>query len=236
MVQAPQTGGGTEENLNVGFLIFPGVTQLDFTGPLQFLGRMPDAAACVIAKTKDPVPSDSALTILPSHDFADAPTLDLICVPGGFGIPDAIGDAATRAYLRKTAETASYVTSVCTGALLLGSVGLLEGKRATTHWAYTSLLAMFGATHVDQRVVQDGNTFTGGGVTAGIDFALTLIEAIHGRPVAEAMQLGFEYDPHPPVQSGHPRLASPETLTHVSSVYTDQIDRTRAAITSALDG
>ncbi|MEL6210719.1 MAG: DJ-1/PfpI family protein [Pseudomonadota bacterium] len=221
--------------MRIGFVIFPGVTQLDFTGPLQFLGRMPGAEARIIAKTRDPVSSDSALTILPSHDFTDAGALDLICVPGGFGIPDAIADVETLAYVRETAASATYVTSVCTGALLLGSAGLLAGKRATTHWAYTSLLGLFGASHVDQRVVRDGNTFTGGGVTAGIDFALTLIQAIHGQSVAEAMQLGFEYDPNPPVQSGHPSRAAPETLARVTGIYTEQLDRTRDAITAALN-
>ncbi|MEM7768229.1 MAG: DJ-1/PfpI family protein [Pseudomonadota bacterium] len=221
--------------MRIGFVIFPGVTQLDFTGPLQFLGRMPGAEARIIAKTRDAVSSDSALTILPSHDFTDAGPLDLICVPGGFGIPDAIADDETLAYVRETAATATYVTSVCTGALLLGSAGLLAGKRATTHWAYTRLLDLFGATHVDQRVVQDGNTFTGGGVTAGIDFALTLIQAIHGQSVAEAMQLGFEYDPRPPVQSGHPSRAAPETLARVTGTYTEQLGRTREAIVAALN-
>jgi cyclohexyl-isocyanide hydratase len=221
--------------MKIGFVLFPQVTQLDFTGPLQFLGRMPGAEIEVIAKDIGPLSTDGALTVLPSHTFdTAAPHLDMICVPGGFGITAAIADDETLDFVRQKSRDADYVTSVCTGALMLGAAGLLKGKRATTHWAYTDLLAICGAKYENARVVRDGNTFTGGGVTAGIDFALTIISALKGEQTARAFQLGFEYDPAPLFESGHPDRATPETVATVKPLYADQVDKTAAALRAAL--
>ncbi|MEQ1616986.1 MAG: DJ-1/PfpI family protein [Terricaulis sp.] len=182
--------------MNIGFILFPNVTQLDFTGPLQVLHRMPGATTHILAKAMEAVPSDCGLGLMPTVTFASAPKLDIVCVPGGFGVSQAIADAETVAFVRESG--AHYVTSVCTGAFVLGAAGLLKGKRATTHWAYHHLLPLVGAIPEKARVVQDGDTFTGGGVTAGIDFALTLVEAIAGAEAARRIQLAIEYDPGPP--------------------------------------
>jgi len=196
---------------NIGFVIFPNLTQLDFTGPLQVLSRLPDATTHIVAKSLGPVPSDSVLSIPPTVSFPDCPQLDLICVPGGGGVARAMVDAETIAFVRRQAEGARYITSVCTGAFVLGMAGLLKGRRATTHWAYADLLPRVGATHEKSRVVRDGNVITAGGVTSGIDFALRLVAEIAGDEVAQSIQLGIEYDPEPPFQSGHPDRA-PDTV------------------------
>ncbi|MEM1152045.1 MAG: DJ-1/PfpI family protein [Pseudomonadota bacterium] len=220
--------------MRLGFILFPNVTQLDFTGPLQLLQRMPGAETLVIAKDKGALKTDGALTVLPTHSFDEAPQLDLICVPGGFGTADAIADRETLGFIREQGTSAEYVTSVCTGALLLGAAGLLNDKKATTHWAYTDLLALCGATYTPGRVVRDGNTFTGGGVTAGIDFALTLIAALHGDDTARAFQLGFEYAPQPPFNSGHPSVAPEAVLEATKPRYEAQLEVTARAIEEAL--
>ena len=197
---------------HIVFLLFDGITQLDFTGPAQVLCRIPGAVVHTAAKATQPIQTDSGFAILPSTDFADCPQADLLCVPGGFGTRDVIQDEASLQFLRDQGSGAKYVTSVCTGSLALGAAGLLEGKRATSHWAYTGLLEEFGATYEKARVVKDGNVITAGGVTSGIDFALTVVAEIAGQQVAEAIQLSLEYDPHPPFNSGHPDVADPETL------------------------
>ena len=204
----------------VGFVIFPDLTQLDFTGPQQVLSRLPDSAMHIVAKTAAPVPSDSGLGLVPTHTFANCPQLDLICVPGGSaGVVKAMGDRETIAFIRRQAGMARYVTSVCTGAFLLGVAGLLKGRRATTHWAFTELLPMVGATHEKARVVIDGNVITAGGVTSGIDFGLRVVSEIAGDEVAQAIQLGLEYDPAPPFASGHPDHASAAVQRMVSPRY-----------------
>jgi cyclohexyl-isocyanide hydratase len=193
---------------NVGFVIFPEVTQLDFTGPLQLLSRLPQSAIHVVAKSASPVMSDCRLGLVPTHTFANCPSLDLICIPGGSeGVAGIINDRETIEFVRQQASAAKYVTSVCTGAFVLGVAGLLKGRRATTHWAYTDLLPLVGATYEKARVVKDGNVITGGGVTAGIDFALSAIGEIAGETTARRIQLGVEYDPSPPFDSGHPDKA-----------------------------
>jgi cyclohexyl-isocyanide hydratase len=193
---------------NVGFVIFPEVTQLDFTGPLQLLSRLPQSAIHVVAKSASPVMSDCRLGLVPTHTFANCPSLDLICIPGGSeGVAGIINDRETIEFVRQQAGAAKYVTSVCTGAFVLGVAGLLKGRRATTHWAYTDLLPLVGATYEKARVVKDGNVITGGGVTAGIDFALSAIGEIAGETTARRIQLGVKYDPSPPFDSGHPDKA-----------------------------
>jgi cyclohexyl-isocyanide hydratase len=193
---------------NVGFVIFPELTQLDFTGPQQVLARLPKSAMHIIAKSAAPVPSDSGLSLVPTHIFKNCPQLDLICIPGGSsGVVRAMGDQETIDFVQRQSSAAKYVTSVCTGAFVLGAAGLLKGRRATTHWAFTELLPLFGATHEKARIVKDGNVITAGGVTSGIDFGLRAVAEIAGETVAQAIQLRIEYDPDPPFDSGHPDRA-----------------------------
>ena len=206
-----------------GFVIFPNLTQLDFTGPLQVLHRLPGATTHIVAKTREPVPSDGPLVIPPTATFADCPPLDLLCIPGGFGVDQAMEDEETIAFVRRVGARAKYVTSVCTGAFILGAAGLLRGKRATTHWAYHHLLPRVGAVPVKERVVRDGNTFTGGGVTAGIDFAFTVMSDIAGPVVAQAVQLGLEYDPKPPFAGGSPTRAPAEIKATVDQRYAQRL-------------
>lgn len=205
--------------LQIGFLLFPDVTQLDFTGPLQVLHRAPKATTHIVAKSLDPVPSDCGLSLVPTATFADAPPLDLLCVPGGFGVADAIDDPETMEFVRSAAGQARYVTSVCTGAFILGAAGLLQGKRATTHWAYHHLLPMVGALPEKARVVRDGDVFTGGGVTAGLDFAFTVIGELCGPDAAQRIQLAIEYDPAPPFAAGHPDRAADTIAAPIRRFY-----------------
>ncbi|WP_321910547.1 MULTISPECIES: DJ-1/PfpI family protein [unclassified Paraburkholderia] len=195
--------------LQIGFLVFPSVQQLDLTGPYDVLASMPDTQARLIWKTLDPVRSSTGLMLTPDTTFDDCPPLDVICVPGGSGVSQLIPDDETLAFLRRQAGTARYVTSVCTGALVLGAAGLLRGRRATTHWAFHELLEPLGALPVKARVVRDGNVLTGGGITAGIDFALTLAAELIGDEAAQALQLELEYAPAPPFAAGDPASAPP---------------------------
>jgi cyclohexyl-isocyanide hydratase len=205
---------------NVGFVIFPDLTQLDFTGPQQVLARLPESAMHIVAKSAAAVPSDSGLALVPTHTFETCPRLDLICVPGGIaGVVRAMGDRETIDFVRWQASAAKYVTSVCTGAFILGVAGLLKGRRATTHWAFTELLPLVGATYEKGRVVKDGSVITAGGVTSGIDFGLRAVAEIAGESVAQAIQLGLEYDPDPPFASGHPDRASATVKNMVSPRY-----------------
>ena len=204
--------------IRVAFLLFPNVTQLDLTGPAQVLSRLGNATIDLVAKTREPVPTDAGFALLPTATFADATQPDILCVPGGFGVNDAIEDAATLAWVQQVAGNASCVTSVCTGSLILGAAGLLKGYRATCHWAQHHHLAAFGAIPVHERVVTDRNRVTGGGVTAGIDFALTLTAAIRGEAHARLVQLSLEYDPAPPFDSGSPDRADAETLARYQAL------------------
>jgi cyclohexyl-isocyanide hydratase len=198
--------------LQIGLLVFPKVTQLDFTGPLQVFAGLPGAKIHLIWKRIEPVPSDSVLVLTPTVTFADCPQLDVICVPGGSGTDDLVNDVETLDFLRAQAVNAKYVTSVCTGSLVLGAAGLLEGYNAATHWTAVDYLPLFGATPSRTRVCVDRNRITGGGVTAGIDFALTLVSILANRKTAEAIQLGLEYNPAPPFNAGSPDTAPPDVL------------------------
>ena len=198
------------EPVSVAFLLFPGVTQLDFTGPAQVLSRLGAATLHGVARDHAPVPTDSGFALVPTATFDEVAEADILCVPGGPGIADAIEDEATLAWVARVGTEARWVTSVCTGALVLGAAGLLRGYRATTHWAWREHLAPFGAEPVDARVVFDRNRATGGGVTAGIDFALALTAAIRGEEHARLVQLSLEYDPAPPFDAGSPASAGPE--------------------------
>jgi len=201
--------------LQIGLLVFPRVTQLDFTGPLQVFSALPGAKLHLIWKRIEPVPSDAVLTLTPTMTFADCPQLDVICVPGGRGTDDLLNDAEVLDFLRRQAEGAKYVTSVCTGSLALGAAGLLKGYRAATHWSAMEMLGQFGATPTKTRVCIDRNRVTGGGVTAGIDFALTLVSILADRATAEAIQLGIEYNPAPPFNAGSPDTAPADVLARV---------------------
>lgn len=215
------------------FLLFPGITQLDFTAPAQALSRIPGAALAGAAATLDPILTDSGFAIVPTHDFAGTPQADILCIPGGHGVADALGDAATIDFIARQAAGAQWVTSVCTGAFLLGRAGLLAGKRATTHWAYTHLLPLVGAEPVKARVVEDGHVVTSGGVTSGLDFALTLIARLRGDAVAQAIQLAIEYDPAPPFPGGHPDRA-PKAIT--AGLKEHVYDAAAARMEAALSG
>ncbi|MGX7742602.1 DJ-1/PfpI family protein [Rhodopseudomonas parapalustris] len=197
----------------IGLLLFPKLTQLDLTGPLQVFSRLPDTKVHLVAKTMAPVTSDTALMLPPTIDFAGCPQLDVICVPGGSGTDDLVSDEETLGFLRRQAEHARYVTSVCTGALVLGAAGLLRGYRATTHWSAIEDLAAFGAIPDRSRVCIDRNRISGGGVTAGIDFALTLAEILADRSTAQAIQLMLEYNPAPPFDAGSPDTAPEEVVS-----------------------
>ncbi len=168
--------------LQIGLLVFPKVTQLDLTGPLQVFSSVPGAVVHSIWKRVEPVPSDTVLTITPTTSFADCPQLDVLCVPGGAGTDDMVDDEEMLEFLRDQAKGAKYVTSVCTGSLVLGAAGLLRGYRATTHWTAMEFLRLYGATPTETRVCVDRNRITGGGVTAGIDFALTLVSILVDQP------------------------------------------------------
>jgi cyclohexyl-isocyanide hydratase len=199
--------------LQIGLLVFPKVTQLDFTGPLQVFAGLPGAKIHLVWKRIEPVASDSVLVLTPTISFADCPQLDVICVPGGAGTDDIVNDEETLDFLRTQAANAKYVTSVCTGSLVLGAAGLLKGYNAATHWTAVDYLPLFGATPSRTRVCVDRNRITGGGVTAGIDFALTLVSILANRKTAEAIQLGLEYNPAPPFNAGSPDTAPPEALS-----------------------
>jgi cyclohexyl-isocyanide hydratase len=185
-------------------LLFPNVTQLDLTGPAQFFSAAPDATVDIVWKTLDPVQTDAGFAIVPTVDFGNAPQADVLMVPGGQGAFELLDDAETLEFVGRQAAGARFVTSVCTGAFVLGAAGLLEGRRATTHWNSHAMLKLLGAIPEQARVVRDGNIITGGGVTAGLDFALTVLAEVFGIETARAVQLGYEYDPRPPFDAGHP--------------------------------
>ena len=196
----------------IGMLIFPRMTQLDLTGPYEVLARLPDTAVDLVARTLDPVKTDRGLQIVPTVTFADCPPLDVIMVPGGPGQQDLMENETVLEFLRKQAASAKYITSVCTGSLVLGAAGLLKGRHATCHWAAIDHLKLLGAIPVRERVVADGNIVTGAGVASGIDFALKLAAILEGEQVAREIQLQIEYDPDPPFDSGSPKNASPAML------------------------
>ena len=201
----------------IGLLLFPDITQLDLTGPFEVFSKMPGAEVRLIWKTLDPVRAESGLRILPDTTLASCPPLDVIVVPGGPGMNPLMEDAEVLDFLRRQAVGARFVASVCTGALVLGAAGLLNGIRATSHWSVRDLLAPLGAIPTNQRVVRDGRVMTGGGVTAGIDFALTMVAEIAGQAVAEAIQLTIEYAPAPPFNAGTPETAPASVLATVKS-------------------
>ena len=214
--------------IEFGILVFPKVQQLDLTGPYEVFASWPPARVRLVAGTLEPVISATGLVLKPDLSFDDAPQFDVFCIPGGAGINALMSDEATLAFVRRQAASARFVTSVCTGALVLGAAGLLAGKRATTHWASHHLLATFRAKPVHARVVRDGNLMTGGGVTAGIDFALILIAELAGREAAEAIELGLEYAPAPPFNAGSPETAPAAVAAAVRKRLAPVVEERRA--------
>lgn len=218
------------DTLHIGFLLFPIVTQLDLTGPAQVLSRVPGAQVHLIWKTPDPVPTDVGFTINPTTTFADCPQLDVLCVPGGFGIEHLFGDVETLAFLRRQGQAARWVTSVCNGSLVLGAAGLLDGYQSACHWMWLPYLTRYGAVPVAERIVRDRNRISGGGVTAGIDFGLALAAELAGEEVARTIQLALEYDPQPPFDSGSPERATPELVARLRALQAPRRERVEAAM------
>jgi putative intracellular protease/amidase len=200
--------------LRIVIALYPGITHLDFTGPHQVLVRTPDTEVVVASLGGRDIAAEG-LVFAQLADLAAIPSCDVLLVPGGLGAIEAILDTAFLAEIRRLAAGARYVTSVCNGSLILGAAGLLQGKRATCHWAYLHLLEPFGAIASDARVERDGHLITGGGVTAGIDFALVLVAELAGAPYAQVIQLQLEYAPDPPFAAGRPELAPPEVVDRV---------------------
>lgn len=219
--------------LDIGFLLFPNVTQLDLTGPAQVLSRLPGAQVHLVWKTRDPVPTDVGFSIVPTTTFEECPALDVLCVPGGFGFADQLTDSQTLDFLKRQGRHARYVTSVCNGSLLLGAAGLLQGYRSACHWAWRKYLPRFGAISVDERVVRDRNRISGGGVTAGIDFAFVLAAELAGEDTARTLQLALEYDPHPPFDSGSPEKAGVQRVQKLMDLQAERFLRAEQQIDRA---
>jgi cyclohexyl-isocyanide hydratase len=220
---------------HIGFLLWDGLTQLDMTGPAQVLSRMPGAQLHFVWHSTAPVMSDCSLPLVPTTTFADCPPLDMICVPGGVGFVPVMRDRQVIDWLKQQAATAQLITSVCTGSLILAAAGLLQGYRAGCHWAAGEQLALFGAEFVKERVVIDRNRITAGGVTSGIDFAFRVIEQLHGRDMAEAVQLALEYDPEP-LGGGTPATARPEILAMVRAQMSARLATREADVAAFAEG
>ncbi|MEH2057358.1 MAG: DJ-1/PfpI family protein [Nostoc sp.] len=204
-------------SLSIGIVLFPNVTQLDFTGPYEVFAKLPNTQLYLLAETLEPIRSNLGLTFLPDTTFAQAPALDVLFVPGGPGINAKMEDEKLLDFLKIQGKQARYVTAVCTGSLLLAAAGLLQGYRATTHWLSLNLLEMLGVETVAERVVIDRNRITGSGVTAGIDFGLAIAAELFGEAIAQAIQLGIEYNPQPPFNSGSPQTAPVAVLASVTA-------------------
>jgi cyclohexyl-isocyanide hydratase len=213
----------------IGMLIFPRMTQLDFTGPFEVFARIPNVKIHVLWKQIEPVTSDRGLAIMPTTTLDDCPDLDLICIPGGPGQIALMDDEQIVTFVREQGHQARFVTSVCTGALILGAAGLLTGYKATTHWMSHDQLSAFGAIPITSRIVVDRNRITGGGVTAGIDFALSITSLIANEEVARAIQLQLEYHPEPPFNSGSPTTATSDLVASARQSAAAMLDERWAA-------
>ena len=218
-----------ESPVTVGLLLFPNLTQLDLTGPYEVFSRMPGVQIHLIAASLAPVRSERGLTITPDTTFDSAPSLDVVCVPGGPGVNAMMEGDDLLHFLQAQARRARYMTSVCTGALILGAAGLLRGYRATTHWLSLDLLPLFGAQAIDERVVIDRDRITGGGVTAGVDFGLVVAAELCGRAIAEEIQLMIEYQPVPPFGSGS-RHTAPAELVRATLLARARVQDERRAL------
>lgn len=221
----------------IGLIIYPDMTQLDITGPHQVFSSMPNTQVLLLWKTLQPVVSNGGLTILPTTTFDECPQLDVLCVPGGvFGAVEMMQDAQMLAFLQKQAQTAKYVTAVCTGSLILAAAGLLKGYRAACHWAFREQLTLMGAEVGNERVVVDRNRITGGGVTAGIDFALTIAAMLCGEDTAKFIELMLEYNPAPPFGVGSPEKASSRLVQAVFNITKPLLEASNAASQKAGSG
>jgi len=227
MVGMPANWHGSEK---IAFLAYPEFTALDLVGPHYMLGNLMGATTFVVAKTREPVVSDMKLAIVPTATFDACPAdLDVICVPGGTsGTLAAMEDEATLAFLKDRASRARFVTSVCTGSLILGAAGLLRGYRATSHWVTRDLLVEFGAEPVDARVIIDRNRITGAGVTAGLDFGLTLVAMLRDQAYAEGLQLLAEYAPEPQFNAGTPHTAAKASVDLMGTMFAGFVEQARA--------
>lgn len=205
----------TPETNVAGLLLFPNITQLDLTGPFEVLSRLPGWRVEIVAPTLDPVRTDKGLVIQPDAAFATASSYELFVVPGGPGTDDAILDPEIVGFVRDKSKVAAYIFGICTGSLLLGAAGLLRGRRSGGHWQARDLLIRFGAIPCEDRMTIDGNIYTSGGVTAGIDMALRVAATVAGDDVAQQIQLQIEYDPEPPFHSGTPFVAPREIVERV---------------------
>ncbi len=219
--------------MRIGFLVFERVTQLDLTGPFEVFASLRDAELLLISHQLTPVHSDRGLVLTPTSTYATSPPCHILVVPGGPGINTLLNDQPTLEFLQRASLTSRYLTSVCTGSLLLAAAGLLQGHRAATHWNAHTFLAQLGAIPVAERTVIDGPFVTGGGVTAGIDFALTLVAHIYGQDLAERIQLSLEYQPNPPFNSGSPETARPEILAAYQTEALPMITERTAAVARA---
>jgi cyclohexyl-isocyanide hydratase len=220
--------------LQIAMLIYPEMFDMDLVGPLTFFRRLGDANVFLVWKDREPVVSDLGVTYSAAHDFETCPAdLDILFVPGGRGVVPAMGDPSVIAFLADRGARAKFVTSVCTGSLLLGAAGLLDGYEAASYWMTRDLLPLFGATSVHERVVTDRNRITGGGVTAGLDFGLTLVAALRGEDHAKLLQLLVEYDPHPPFDAGAPERAPGAIVERLETMRTGELTAVREAALAA---
>ncbi len=221
------------DTLHIGFVVFPKVTQLDLTGPAQVLSRVPGAQVHLAWKRMEPLVTDVGFSINPTVTYADCPDLDVLCVPGGVGVLEQLEDTETLAFLRAQGSQSRYVTSVCNGSVLLAATGLLTGYRSACHWSWLHLLPRFGVEPVADRVVRDRNRLSGGGVTSGIDFGLTLAAELAGEEAARMIQLGLEYDPQPPLDCGSPEKAGAERVARARAAGLAVMQKVEAGVDAA---
>ncbi|WHZ11375.1 MAG: Intracellular protease [Burkholderiaceae bacterium] len=222
-----------DKHLTIGIVAFPNMTSLDALAPFEVLARTPNSTTHLVWKDLDPVRGDTGLTVVPSITFEDAPQFDVIVVPGGPGQNDLMADEMLLAFLRRQAKGAKWMTSVCTGSLLLAAAGVLTGYKATTHWMSLDYLRLFPVDVTPDRVVVDRNRVTGGGVTSGVDFGFVLLQLLRGEQPAKLVQLLLEYDPAPPFRSGHPNVASQATVDAARELAAPMLVKRAAAALAA---
>jgi cyclohexyl-isocyanide hydratase len=218
--------------MRIAFLLYDQLTQLDMTGPAQVLSRMPGASVDYVAKTMDPVMSDCRLALMPTLTLAESGQFDLLCVTGGYGCSAVMNDEETLGWLRRQAPGLKWLTSVCTGSLILAAAGLLKGRKAACHWAWGDYLPLFGAEWVAERTVFDGNIITAGGVTSGIDFAFRVLDHLHGADVAATIRLALEYDPESH-EGGTPATARTEIVANVRTITAQRLGHRDAEMRAA---
>jgi cyclohexyl-isocyanide hydratase len=218
------TDANSPAKLKVAMLVYPRLTLLDLAGPQSLWGRQ--AETFLVWESLDPVVTDTDLTLQPTHTFETCPTdVDILCVPGGFGAWDVINNPAAMKFLARAGARARYVTGICFGTIIMAAAGLLDGYKAATHWATYPMLEALGVEGVRERVVIDRNRITGGGVTAGVDFGLTVLSKLRGETVAKATQLLIEYNPKPPFDTGSPETAGPELTEIAASLVKDDFEQ-----------